>query len=181
MKGGSRRWVNDDDGVYEEERWVASVGCDLVEKHWRVARSWARAHPVLIGTSHKGFVKPKRNIIFQNMFSSEFDILIKLMKLTLTQHTDCVTTPCVFVWNTHFVMLNLIIEEMLTGHLTLAACQLHPIWAPELRLRALTHPLQATNYNREFCLVVFVMYMWIGGVGGILKQITERRIKFIKL
>ena len=53
--------------------------------------------PMLIGTSHKGFVKPKRNIIFQNMFSSEFDILIKLMKLTLTQHTDCVTTPCVFV------------------------------------------------------------------------------------
>ena len=60
-------------------------------------------------------------------------------------------------------MLNLIIVEMLTGHLTLAACQLHPIWAPQLRLRALTHPLQATNYNREFCLVVFIMYMWRGG------------------
>ena len=31
MKGGSRRWVNDDDGVYEEGRRLASVGCDLVE------------------------------------------------------------------------------------------------------------------------------------------------------
>ena len=88
------------------------------------------------------------------------------MKLTLTQHTDCETTPCIFVENTHFVMLNLIIEEMLTGHLTLAACQLHPIWAPQLRLRALTHPLQATNYNREFRLVVFIMYMWLVGEGG---------------
>ena len=97
------------------------------------------------------------------MFSSEFDILIKLMKLALTRHRDCVTTPCVCVWNTHFAMLNLIIEEMLTGHLTLAACQLHPIWAPQLRLRALTHPLQATNYNREFCLVIFIMYLWRGG------------------
>ena len=79
-------------------------------------------------------------------------------------------------------MLNLIIEEMLTGHLTLAACQLHPIWAPQLRLRALTHPLQATNYNREFCLVVFIMYMWIGEGGGrgILMQITARQIKFIE-
>ena len=29
---GSRRWVNDDDGVYEEGGgWLASVGCDLVE------------------------------------------------------------------------------------------------------------------------------------------------------